>query len=70
MPSNDDAVVAQGAGRRRSPRVSAKLRAVAAATAVPGFVEAPAPTGNNPSARRVRRLARKGLLLGWPFRRS
>ncbi|MFJ1293275.1 hypothetical protein ACEPPZ_14510 [Paracoccus yeei] len=25
------------------------------------------PKGNNPSARRARRLARKGWLIGWPF---
>ncbi|WP_147393111.1 hypothetical protein [Paracoccus siganidrum] len=28
------------------------------------------PTGKNPTARRVKRMARKGHLVGWPFERK
>lgn len=45
----------------------ARLRRIAKPTAVVKMTEAPLPEGNNPSARRIRRLARKGWLIGWPF---
>lgn len=45
----------------------AKLRRLAKPTDALTMTEAPPPKGNNPSARRIRRLARKGWLIGWPF---
>lgn len=51
---------------KRPPR-AIRRAAKAAAIAALGMEEAPAPKGMNPSARRVRRLARKGWLIGWPF---
>ncbi|MTH36619.1 hypothetical protein GL279_18740 [Paracoccus limosus] len=57
------------ARRRRSP-VPTRLRRLAKELALPGMVEAPMPTGKNPSARRTRRLARKSWLIGWPFSRG
>lgn len=54
------------ARRWKSP-VPAHLRRLAKASVLPDMVEAAPPKGRNPSARRVRRLARKGWLIGWPF---
>lgn len=53
----------------RSPRkrLSASLRRIARHTDALTMQDAAPPKGKNPSARRVRRLARKGWLVGWPF---
>ncbi|MFC3571390.1 hypothetical protein [Paracoccus simplex] len=45
----------------------ARLRHLAKPTDALKMTEVPPPKGKNPSARRVRRLARKGWLIGWPF---
>lgn len=45
----------------------ARLRRIAKPTGALKMTEAPPPEGDNPSACRVRRLARKGWLIGWPF---
>ncbi|WP_017999041.1 hypothetical protein [Paracoccus sp. N5] len=45
----------------------ASLRRLAKPTAALAVENTPPPKGKNPSARRVRRLARKGWLIGWPF---
>lgn len=74
MPSARNPDAAGKAIKRRQPRISASLRALAkakaTATALPNMTEAPLPKGNNPSARRTRQLARKGWLIGWPFSQS
>lgn len=43
------------------------LRRTAKPIAALAMQDAAPPKGKNPSARRVRRLARKGWLIGWPF---
>ncbi|MFJ1293267.1 hypothetical protein ACEPPZ_14470 [Paracoccus yeei] len=70
MPNANDPDIAGKATRRRRQYIPAELRALAKASTLPNMVEAPFQKGNNPSARRVRRLARKGWLVGWPFAQS
>lgn len=66
MPSANNTNVVGKMTKRRRRHISADLRALAKATALPNMVEAPVPKGNNPTARRIRRMARKGWLVGCP----